>query len=164
MLPDFLGPDLKVVFCGTAAGRRSGELGHYYAGRGNAFWSALHQVGLTPRLLSPEEDALLPSYGIGLTDLAKGVSGMDRNIPKESFRPDAVRGLGANYRPAALAFNGKGAARAVLGKSVPDYGAYSVPGLPPVWVLPSTSGAARWCFSVDPWQALAASVGSSSVP
>jgi len=67
-------------------------------------------------LLSPEEDVLLPDFGIGLTDLAKGVSGMDRDVPRAKLRPNAVRDLVARYRPAILAFNGKGAASAVLGK------------------------------------------------
>ena len=43
-LPDLLLPDLRVVFVGTAAGKRSAELGHYYAGRGNRFWRTLHEV------------------------------------------------------------------------------------------------------------------------
>jgi len=106
-------------------------------------------------LLSPEEDVLLPDFGIGLTDLAKGVSGMDRDVPRAKLRPNAVRDLVARYRPAILAFNGKGAASAVLGKGSLDYGRHDPPGLPPVWVLPSTSGAARWCFSLAPWQDLA---------
>jgi TDG/mug DNA glycosylase family protein len=120
-------------------------------------------VGLTPRLLAPEEDALLLDFGIGLTDLAKGVSGMDREIPLGKLRPDVLRDLVARYRPGILAFNGKGAARAVMGKGVSDFGRYDPPGLPTVWVLPSTSGAARWCFSLDPWRGLADTVLKSSV-
>ena len=38
ILPDVLQPDLKVVFCGTAAGTQSAQAGTYYAGRGNYFW------------------------------------------------------------------------------------------------------------------------------
>jgi G:T/U-mismatch repair DNA glycosylase len=38
ILPDVLQPDLKVVFCGTAAGTQSAQAGAYYAGRGNYFW------------------------------------------------------------------------------------------------------------------------------
>ena len=51
--------DLDVVFVGTAAGRRSADVGHYYAGAGNRFWSTLHHVGITRRAFAPEDDASL---------------------------------------------------------------------------------------------------------
>ncbi len=38
ILPDVLQPDLRVIFCGTAAGTQSAQLGAYYTGRGNYFW------------------------------------------------------------------------------------------------------------------------------
>lgn len=80
MLPDRLAPGLQVLFCGTAAGTASATRGHYYAGPGNRFWGLLAQTGLTPRLLRPDEDHLMPGFRTGLTDLAKGVAGMDREI------------------------------------------------------------------------------------
>ena len=49
ILPDLLQPGLALVFCGTAAGRRSAAEGAYYAHPGNLFWRALHAVQLTPR-------------------------------------------------------------------------------------------------------------------
>jgi double-stranded uracil-DNA glycosylase len=36
-LPDYLAFGLRVVFCGTAAGKTSASSGHYYAGTGNLF-------------------------------------------------------------------------------------------------------------------------------
>ena len=75
MLPDILAKDLKVIFCGTAAGTRSAAIGHYYAGRGNQFWPLLHELGLTPRRLKPDDDHLLPHFGIGLTNLSTDVAG-----------------------------------------------------------------------------------------
>jgi hypothetical protein len=90
LLDDLLPPGLRLVICGTAAGERSAKLGAYYAGRGNKFWRTLHEVGLTPdRTLIPSEFRELLSYGIGLTDLAKGVSGMNHTLMRHSFdRPD----------------------------------------------------------------------------
>ena len=32
-LPDYLTPNLRVVFCGTAVGKVSAPAGHYYSGR-----------------------------------------------------------------------------------------------------------------------------------
>jgi TDG/mug DNA glycosylase family protein len=156
MLPDLLAPDLKLLFCGTAASQRSAARGHYYAGPGNRFWSLLAETGLTSRRFTPEDDGLLPALGIGLTDLAKGVSGMDRDIPVHAYAPARLRALIAELRPKRLAFTSLTAAKIALGHRFaagrtvhPD-----VANLP-VWVLPSPSGAARGSFSSQPWYDLA---------
>lgn len=154
MLPDLLAPGLKLVFCGTAASHKSAERGHYYAGPGNRFWSLLAEIGLTPRLFSPEEDRLLPALGIGLTDLAKGISGMDREIPANAYAPARLRALIAELRPARLAFTSLTAAKIALGARHPA-GRVPAPQLP-IWILPSPSGAARGSFRVEPWYDLAA--------
>jgi hypothetical protein len=72
MLPDLLAPDLRIVFCETAVATASAERGHYYSGPGNKFWHLLHDAGLTPSLLNPEEDASLLSYGIGINGPGEG--------------------------------------------------------------------------------------------
>src|SRR3546814_7604122 len=55
VLPDVLAPGLRLVFCGSAAGRKSAELGAYYAGPGNKFWPTLYEIGLTPRHFRPQD-------------------------------------------------------------------------------------------------------------
>lgn len=157
MLHDLLAPGLRLVFCGTAASHKSAERGHYYAGPGNRFWPLLAEIGLTPRRFSPADDHLLPALGIGLTDLAKGVSGMDRDIPPQSYAPARLATLIAAMRPARLAFTSLTAAKIALGARHPAGRARSAqfPGLS-IWVLPSPSGAARGSFSTAPWQDLAA--------
>lgn len=156
MLPDRLGPDLAILFCGTAAGRTSAALGQYYARPGNKFWGLLAQTGLTPRLLRPDEDHLLPEFGLGLTDLAKGVSGMDHQIPKTAFAPRALAALIQNWHPKAVAFTSLTAARLALndkhlgeGRLPPD------PRWPDValWALQSPSGANAH-FTDRSWRAL----------
>ncbi len=156
MLPDLLAPDLKVIFCGTAASHKSAARGHYYAGPGNRFWPLLHETGLTPRLFTPQDDGLLPALGLGLTDLAKGVSGMDRDIPPTAYSPHRLREILRAYRPKRLAFTSLTAAKIALGARL-GAGRHSHPDLPdlPVWVLPSPSGAARGSFSSQPWYDLA---------
>ena len=69
VLPDLVGPDPLVVFCGLAGGESTRTRHHYYATPGNNFWSMLHLSGLTPYRLRPEEDATLTEHGLGLTDL-----------------------------------------------------------------------------------------------
>ena len=157
MLPDHLGPNLAILFCGTAAGRTSAALGHYYARPGNKFWGLLAETGLTPRRLRPDEDYLLPGFGIGLTDLAKGVSGMDHEIPKAAFAPQVVAALISQWRPRAVAFTSLTAARLGLGdKGLAEGRLPADPRWPDValWALQSPSGANAH-FTARSWQDLA---------
>jgi double-stranded uracil-DNA glycosylase len=158
VLPDLLRPGLRLVFCGTAAGTASARAGAYYAGPGNAFWPTLAYVGLTPRELAPAEFELLPDYGIGLTDLCKVRHGSDAEVGTAEFDVDGLHARIAAAEPERLAFNGKNAARAALEQQV-AYGCQDEPfGGAEVWVLPSTSGAARGHWDVSPWEELAAAI------
>jgi TDG/mug DNA glycosylase family protein len=160
-LPDLLLPGLRVVFCGTAAGAASARLGAYYAGPGNRFWTILAAIGLTPRRLAPDEFRMLPDFAIGLTDLAKSVSGADASLPHHAFDRAALRARICAARPKILAFNGKKAASVFLSKPGPDidYGRQgSLPDFPDVYVLPSTSGAARGSWDQRHWFDLAAAL------
>jgi double-stranded uracil-DNA glycosylase len=161
ILPDVLQPGLRLVFCGTAAGKRSAEAGAYYAHPGNQFWRALFQSGLTPRLLAPQEFLLLPGFGIGLTDLAKRHAGNDDELPKDAFDVPGLMAKIKRYAPGVLAFTSKNAARAALGTTT----AY---GLQPhgfggtqVFVLPSPSGQARGHWDIEPWMKLAECVSET---
>jgi TDG/mug DNA glycosylase family protein len=153
-LPDLLQAGLKVVFCGTAAGTRSAIIQAYYAGRGNKFWRTLHEIGLTPRLLQPEEFGSLPDYGIGLTDIAKTYSGMDKGLRDADFHRERLRTSIEDAAPCVLAFNGKRAAKAFYGTSI-EYGQQAERiGNMAVFVLPSTSGAANSFWNIAYWQQL----------
>lgn len=158
-LPDLLKKDLKLVLVGTAAGRRSAQLGHYYAGRGNRFWKTLFEVGLTPRLFEPHEFAGLLELGIGLTDVSKLGAGMDHEIAPNDFDPKQFTCNIERYRPRAIAFTSKKAASVALRKPTRRivYGHRSPPPFPQieVFVLPSPSGAARSHWSIAPWRELA---------
>ena len=160
VLPDILGPDLAVVFCGSAVGRKSAAAGAYYAGPGNRFWPTLYEVGLTPRRLDPGEYHRVIEFGLGLTDLAKYESGGDRELTAAA---DDVAGLRRRIEacaPRVLAFNGKRAGRRFLGRGV-DYGMQPErSGFARIFVLPSTSGAARRYWSIAQWRALAALIAA----
>jgi double-stranded uracil-DNA glycosylase len=158
VLPDVLAPGLEVVFCGNAAGKVSARKGAPFAGPGNYFWPVLHEVGLTPVLLAPDEFRRLPEFGLGLTDACKTRFGSDAEVGTAHHDPGRIRRSVSTYTPAHLAFVGKQAARIVLGRPV-DYGRQ--PELvedAQVWVLPSTSGLARRFWSIEPWRELAAAV------
>lgn len=155
ILPDLLQPGLRLVFCGTAAGRRSAQEGAYYAHPGNVFWRTLHAVQLTPRLFAPAEFTLLPALGIGLTDLAKHHMGNDDELPRDAFDVDALKRRIARHEPRVLAFTSKAAARAALGRPA-GYGLQTERmGETQLFVLPSPSGQARGHWDMAPWQALA---------
>lgn len=149
VLPDYLAPNLRAVFVGTAAGDRSAARGHYYAGPGNEFWPYLHEAGLTDELLGPDRDAEILRYGLGLTDVAKGRSARTdaQLLPSDYDVPRFVAKI-ERYKPAWVAFHGKTAARVVsgalrLGRDVllgPQR--WTVAGVP-VYVLPSASGSNR---------------------
>jgi len=68
-LPDIAGPRPRILFVGINPSLRSAEVGHHFAGRGNPFWRLLHAAGLTPVLLSPEDDRRLPEFRLALTNL-----------------------------------------------------------------------------------------------
>jgi TDG/mug DNA glycosylase family protein len=159
ILPDVLAPNLRIVFCGTAVGAQSARVGAYYAGRGNRFYETLYHVGLTPRPLEPPEYPLLLTYRIGLTDIAKQTFGSDKTLRAEHFDAAGLRLKITQYVPRVLAFNGKRAAQEFYGTQV-GYGLHTqCVGETTIFVLPSTSGAARVFWDETYWRELAAYVG-----
>lgn len=158
VLEDVLVAGLDVVFVGTAVGAASALKRAYYAGPGNKFWPTLVEIGLTPYRLTPTEFRDLPTWGVGLTDVAKQTSGPDASLSTADFD---VPGLMARIRgvePRIVAFNGKTAAKAVLGgkQTRIEYGlGPALPNFPEIHVLPSTSGAASGFWNLAPWQQLA---------
>jgi double-stranded uracil-DNA glycosylase len=143
-LEDIVAPGLRVIIAGTIAAWHRVEQEHYYAGAGNQFWYLLHESGLTPRRLDPDEEHRLLEYGIGLTDMVR----TEPSPPGEPPRFD-VRGfqrLVGRHRPRALAFVSKTAAgsyaRAAGERAPRDFGSlpWDVAGVP-AFVLPGPSGA-----------------------
>jgi TDG/mug DNA glycosylase family protein len=164
ILPDVLADGLDVVFVGTAPGRRSAELGAYYAGPGNRFWPTLHRVGLTQRRLAPQDYPAVLALGIGLTDVAKTAFGADHEIAREAFDPAGLTAKLARYRPRIVAFTSKTGAGLWLGCPTDSiaYGHREPPArqMPEIFVLPSPSGRAGRYWSEAPWRALADRVAS----
>ena len=155
VLPEVLQPNLKVVFCGTAFGPRSAQVKAYYAGRGNYFWDTLFRVGLTPRKLSPHEYRSVLDYGIGLTNIAPNRIGLDNILRKSDFDTAGLLAQIEQYQPKGLAFNGKRGAQELY-RRVVEYGIQPQQiGETAVFVLPSTSGAARGFWDEHWWWELA---------
>lgn len=148
MLPDYVAPGLRILFCGTAVGRESARRGHYYAGPGNDFWTFLHESGLTPVPLTPEQDARVLEFGLGLTDLAKQVAASKDADLREDYDVSGFVSTVERLTPRWIAFHGKEAAK-VISEAL-GHGRDVRLGVQPwrvsgacVFVLPSASGSNR---------------------
>jgi double-stranded uracil-DNA glycosylase len=158
LVPDLLEGDLRLVLCGTAPSRRSLEAQAYYAHPQNRFWPTLFAAGLISQALQPREYHRLLEWKIGLTDVAKGHSGLDSQIPKAGFKPLELREKLRIYQPERIGFTSKRAASEALGVATGklEYGLQTrtLEGVQ-VWVLPSTSPLAANFFVLEPWLELA---------
>jgi TDG/mug DNA glycosylase family protein len=146
MLADHLAPGLRVVIAGIAPAGPPEMHRRYYAGRGNAFWQLLHESGLVPERLGPEDDERLPSYGVGLTDLAKTVTPDPCGGVRLHYDVAGLDAKIARFRPLAVAFVSKTAAQAYArGARLPLPHDWGVTGWDvaraPGFVLPGPSGA-----------------------
>jgi TDG/mug DNA glycosylase family protein len=151
-LPTYIKRDLTVLFCGINPGRVSATKGFHYANPANLFWRGLHEGGLTPRRLKPEETAQLLDYGYGITDLVSRPTRSAGDLTPADFaagREGFVR-MVQTYRPRLICFNGITAFRQATGQRHEPVSPGLVPGLffgnaewPGclVFVIPSTSGA-----------------------
>jgi len=161
VLPDRLKPGLKLVFCGTAAGRQSALNRAYYAHSQNKFWKTLHAVGLTPSLFAPHDYKKLWGLGIGLTDIAKYAYGMDHQLPRDALGPKAIAALEARIRkvkPAILAFTSLNGGRKVMGADAVAGEQPQRMGDTQVFILPSPSPLAANHWDIKPWRELAKAV------
>jgi TDG/mug DNA glycosylase family protein len=165
MLRDVLQNDLNVVFCGTAAGRKSAKVHQYYAHRGNSFWSILHDAKFTKSPLQSNEFKKVLEFGIGLTDLNKAESGVDKELNTKVFDVVGLRRKIEKYKPRILAFTSKNAAKAFFGRRDLAFGLQSEKlNETGIWILPSTSGQARkhWPKLKYHWFALAKSIENAT--
>jgi TDG/mug DNA glycosylase family protein len=119
-LPDHLKPGLRLVFIGINPGIYSAQVGHYFARPGNLFWWALSNSGLVPQTVTPEDDASLLQWGIGLTDVVKRPTHSSGELRQHEFdagAKDVVKTL-EHYKPRVACFVGLLGATAFLGRQV----------------------------------------------
>ncbi|MDQ3404998.1 MAG: G/U mismatch-specific DNA glycosylase [Actinomycetota bacterium] len=142
-IPDVVAPALDVVFCGINPSLYSAATGHHFARPGNRFWPALHLSGFTARLLSPNEQDLLPTFGLGITNLVARATARADELSREELAAggELLRDFVARHRPTTLAVVGVTAFRvafavpaAVVGPQERTVGEASL------WVLPNPSG------------------------
>lgn len=143
VLPDVVGPGLRLLLVGINPGLRSAALRAHFAGHGNRFWPALAAAGITPRRLDPCEQQELVALGVGVTNLVARPSATAEEVSRAELRSGAARleRLVAQLAPAVVAVLGVTAyrmafdrRRALLG---PQPETLAGAGL---WVLPNPSG------------------------
>ena len=136
MLPEILTQNLRIVFVGTAVSEMSDELGFYYLGPNNQFWSLLEYAAITPttvvsaperkilmnakkdgvlneiykKMFFEKKEAELLKHHIGLTDLNRRRVISNDDDPAAAPTPDDVQKFVRKvekYRPKIVAFVAK---------------------------------------------------------
>lgn len=142
MLPDYLAPNLEIVFIGLNPGTYSDKMGHYFARSTNLFWTALYESGLVSTRLTPKDDARMNEFGFGLTDLvARATPNIDSLMNDEFVAGGIVlRAKIEQYAPRLACFVGITGYRAAFNKRA-ELGAQSSPvwGKTKLFIVPSTS-------------------------
>ena len=83
-LTDRIKPGVRVLFVGINPGVRSAQTGHHFAGFSNRFWKLLTESRLVPEPITYQDDARLPEFGFGITNLiARPSPGIDDLSPIE---------------------------------------------------------------------------------
>jgi len=122
MLPDVLGPNMKIIFCGTAVSNKSVKEKAYYSERNNRFWEILHKIRLTPMKLNPKDFRSVRNYGLGLTDLVKSKAAVDSELKVSDYNTSSLTRKIKRLKPKVLCFNGKKTAKIYLKRKRVNYG------------------------------------------
>lgn len=142
-IPDLVGPDLRVLFCGINPGLWSGATGLHFARPGNRFWPALYGGGFTPRLLDPAEQHLLPGWRLGITNIVARATARADELTAGELRAGAghLSALVARLRPRYVAVVGVTAYRTAFTRPRARIGPQPEQlGGAALWVLPNPSG------------------------
>jgi TDG/mug DNA glycosylase family protein len=142
-VPDFIGPDLDVLFCGINPGLASAAAGMPFAAPGSRWWPALYDAGFTPRILAPSEADVMLTWGFGLTALVRRATSRAAELSREELvagGADLVERV-RTWRPRWLAVMGVTVYRTAFARKAAQVGeqAWSI-GAARVWVLPHPSG------------------------
>lgn len=107
-----------MLFVGINPGTRSAQIGHHFAGYSNRFWKLLYQSRLVPDPIGTEDDARLPEWGFGITNLIpRATPGIDTLRPEEyAAGARALRRKVRRWKPEAVAFVGVTLYRVVFGR------------------------------------------------
>ena len=143
VVPDLVGPGMRVLLCGINPSLWSGAVGLHFATPGNRLWPVLHGAGWTPRRLDPSETDEVLAAGLGITNLVARATARADELTDDEVRAGlpGVAALAETWRPAWVAFLGMTAYRTATGRRKAVVGPQEdVLGGVPVWLLPNPSG------------------------
>ena len=143
-LPDYLKPNLDIVFIGINPSLSAAYHGRYYIGSGNHFWQILHLANLIPPHFGPHDDHKLLNYGMGFTNIVprttRGLSDLTTAEIKEGAK--VLKAKLQEMKPKIAVFNGKkiyevfsSEKKFMFGRQpLPLEGTHTY-----IWVMPSSS-------------------------
>ncbi len=107
-LPDILAPKLNLLIVAINPSVHSAQVGFSFSAKGNPFWRLLHESGLTPVLLKPEQERRLLEFGIGLTSSAQRATREATELSRveRTFGATRVEGLVRELSPRCVALLG----------------------------------------------------------
>ena len=142
-IPDVVPPRGGVLLCGINPGLYSAATGWHFARPGNRFWPALHRSGFTDRLLHPSEQRLLPSYGLGITNLAARATAQAAELTAQELAEGGalLEAFVERHAPRVVAVLGVTAYRTAFGRPKARIGPQEAAlGGARLWILPNPSG------------------------
>ena len=141
-LPDTVGPNMRLLICGLNPSVYAADAGVGFARPGNRFWPAALAAGLVSSDRDPRR--ALVDHGVGMTDLVKRATPRADELTADEYQRglDRLAWLAGWLKPAAVCFVGLAGWRAAVDRKAKAGLQSQELGGRPVYVMPSTSGAA----------------------
>jgi TDG/mug DNA glycosylase family protein len=148
VIPDLVGPGLRVLLVGINPSLYSGWSGRHFARPGNRLWRTLHEAGFTDRRLHPSETEAISAAGLGITNLVARATARADELTDDEIRAgvgplrEVVRRLRRTTGgPGHVAFLGVSTYRVAFAQPKAKVGRQQelFEGAT-VWVLPNPSG------------------------
>ena len=107
-LSDIVAPKLRILLVAINPAIGSASAGLHFATKRNPFWRLLHEAGLTPRQLAPDEAGELVQYGLGLVSLVQRPTRAAAELTRAELRAGAgeLAQTAMRLRPQAIALLG----------------------------------------------------------
>src|SRR3954453_13931715 len=86
VIPDLVGPQVRVLLVGINPSLYSGWSGRHFARPGNRLWRTLHEAGFTDRLLHPPQPDDLLRAGPGITNLVARATARADELTDDEIR------------------------------------------------------------------------------
>lgn len=149
IVPDLIGPDLKLLFVGINPGLWTAATKTHFAHPGNRFYPALLAGGVIDRVIdrsagmTADDRRYLLTRGIGITNLVARATARASELSPSELQEGAtrLRHFVAEHRPAVVAVAGVTAYRAAFGDRRAQLGRQPDPleGAE-LWIVPNPSG------------------------